>query len=146
MSCTKCLNDIYEKEYSDYYHPIEFLSSEVFNFTTYDGNVDSLFVQKAVEVCQAINDGKTFDYIANNKNYIWYILMLNTPFFEKRIDWGCSIRGAFWSYEQKDFEIGSKNIKFRDGKDWSRFISHIIEFYNECKNVPSTTHGGDELI
>ena len=76
---------------------LAYLSRYIFDFITYDDAMDELFAQKAVEVCEAINDKKTFDYIAGQENYRWFLLMCNMPFFASRIEWGTSIRGAWWS-------------------------------------------------
>lgn len=53
-----------------------------------------LFARKAVEVCAAINDRQTFDYINDPNDYLWYLLMCNMPFFAERLECGISIRGA----------------------------------------------------
>ncbi|KQB59353.1 hypothetical protein [Acidovorax sp. SD340] len=77
-----------------------YLAQHIFDFTTYESEADELFARKAVEVCAAITDSKTFDYIANPKGRIWYLLMVNMPFFMPRLNWGGSIRGAWWDHEQ----------------------------------------------
>lgn len=77
-----------------------YLAQHIFDFTTYESEADELFARKAVEVCAAITDSKTFDYIANPPARIWYLLMVNMPFFMPRLNWGGSIRGAWWDHEQ----------------------------------------------
>jgi len=44
---------------------LEYLGDYIFDFTTYDGEMSALFARKAVEVCAAINDRKTFDCVNN---------------------------------------------------------------------------------
>lgn len=73
-----------------------YLSDHIFNFTTYDDGMSELFASKALEVCNAISAGTTFKYIDNQEQYQWYLLMCNMPFFEGRLEWGTSIRGAWW--------------------------------------------------
>lgn len=76
---------------------LEFLGGVVFGFTTYDGEVDALFAGKMLEVIEAILEKKTFQYIENRENYLNYLYMVNTPFLSKVLEWGTSIRGAwFW--------------------------------------------------
>lgn len=127
-----------EKENDDQLdNRFEFLSVNVFNFTTYDSSMDILFGQKAVEVCNAISDRRTFDYIENKDNYQWYIIMCNMPFFKNKISWGTSIRGAFWDiwgddksiiyvdlYDDNE-QITSISV---DNKEWHEFITAICKF------------------
>ena len=87
---------------------LEYLSLHIFDFTTYDGEIDNLFAEKAIEVCIAITDRKTFEYQEDKENYKWYLIMCNMPFFEKKIEWGTSVRGAWWDlYGESQFEISS---------------------------------------
>lgn len=75
---------------------LEFLADHVFDFTTYDSEAGAFFGRKAVEVCAALSDRQTFEYIKNPDNYLWHLALCNTPFFADRINWGGSIRGAWW--------------------------------------------------
>lgn len=118
---------------------LEFLSEYIFNFTTYDSEMSKLFCRKAVEVCAAINDGTTYEYIKDTDNYQWFLIMCNMPFFENKLSWGCSIRGAWWSVEPRShFEIDScglwdgkeqiiETMKFSE-EEWRRFIAAVIAF------------------
>lgn len=118
--------------------PAAFLSESIFDFTTYDGDMDDLFGRKAVEVCRAISERKTFDYIADQANYQWYLLMCNMPFFSKRLNWGGSIRGAWWDVSKPNLqELQScglwqgdeqvLSLKF-DTESWGQFIQAVCEF------------------
>jgi hypothetical protein len=118
---------------------LEFLANSIFGFTTYDGGMDELFARKAVEVCEALLKRKTMEYIKVNENYVWYLMMCNLPFFSKRIEWGTSIRGAWWQldirqpaeFESCGFWVGDKQLghplKFTND-EWDRFIAALIEF------------------
>lgn len=75
---------------------LEFLADHIFDFTTYDSAAGAFFGRKAVEVCAAISDRRTFEYIKNPDDYLWYLALCNMPFFSARINWGGSIRGAWW--------------------------------------------------
>lgn len=118
---------------------LAYLSEIIFDFTTYDSEKDDFFGRKAVEVCAAINDGKTFDFIKDADNYIWFLVMCNMPFFAERLEWGTSIRGAWWGARpgrQIEFDscglwIGDEQLidtlKFSTD-EWKRFIAAVIEF------------------
>lgn len=117
---------------------LEFLANAVFEFTTYDREMSETLARKALEVCGALNRDTTQEYIADVPDYLWYIIMCNMPFFAHRIDWGTSIRGAWWDTGNSGFELQSCGlwmdvkqlcdaIKFtRD--EWILFIDAITEF------------------
>lgn len=48
---------------------LAFLSASIFDFTTCDGSMDELFARKAVEVCAAITNRTTFEYINVRTDY-----------------------------------------------------------------------------
>jgi hypothetical protein len=114
---------------------LEFLSDYIFDFTTYDRGMAELFTRKALEVCAAISEQRTFDYIKDEDNYRWYLLMVNMPFFAERLDWGTSIRGAWWSHGAHKLE--SCGI-WRDHEqvtaleftrnEWLAFVAALVEF------------------
>ena len=113
---------------------LDFLANAVFDFTTYDPAMSELFARKALEVCAAINNRTTFEYIENKDNYQWYLLMLNMPFFEDRIDWGTSIRGAWWNFQQALHSCGlwvgkeqRLEMQFTE-VEWKEFVSAMIQF------------------
>lgn len=118
---------------------LAYLSESIFDFTTYDSEKDEFFGRKAVEVCAAINDGTTFDYIKDAENYTWFLVMCNMPFFWPKLDWGTSIRGAWWGARPgKPIELCSCGLwtgneqlidalKFSTD-EWKRFIAAVVEF------------------
>jgi hypothetical protein len=76
---------------------LAFLADHTFGFATYDSEKATLFGQKAVEFIEAVTEGKTFEYQqASEENYTWFLIMANMPFFQKRLEWGTSVRGAWW--------------------------------------------------
>lgn len=133
---------------------LNFLADDLFDFTTYENEVAELMARKAVEVCQAITDNKTFDYIKTDEGHLWYLIMVNMPFFTDKIDWGTSIRGAYWNtYRNPNLKINSSaftrefkpqikdkeswmvydefEIPFKDNESWISFITALIEFATE---------------
>lgn len=114
----------------------EFLANSIFDFTTYDSRMDDLFGRKAVEVCAAINDRKTFDYQRTPEGYLWYLIMCNMPFFAGKLEWGTSIRGAWWGGNET-FELSSYGLwenyeqilplKFNK-EQWKDFVNAMVIF------------------
>lgn len=119
---------------------LEYLSDWVFGFTTYETEYSELFARKALEVCQAISAQETFVYIEQSENRLWYLMLLNTPFFATKIDWGTSVRGAWWSGPAPRYTIKlSCNGLWLDGRQvcepleftrdqWRRFIAAVVAF------------------
>lgn len=135
--------------YSEPGSRLEFLSDFIFDFTTYDSKMSELFARKALEVCAAINARTTFDYIENPENYRWYLLMVNMPFFAGRLDWGTSIRGAWWDNGEQTLEscglwrgaeqVLSLKMQFAE---WLQFIDALIAFAAESEKAPGPKPGG----
>ena len=112
---------------------LEFLGEQVFNFTTYDGEMSALFSGKAIEVCDAINNRATFDYIKDLENYRWFLLMCNMPFFAGRLSWGTSIRGAWWDADKLEsyglYEGDEQVLSLDFTRDeWAEFSKSLVEF------------------
>ena len=116
----------------------EFLAAAVFNFITYENVVAIMMANKALEVCKAITEKKTFEYINTEEGNLWYLVMVNTSFFEDKLNWGGSIRGAWWDlYGEKAFTVESCDL-FSEGEqlldlelktdEWESFIVAMCEF------------------
>lgn len=115
---------------------LEYLSDYVFDLTTYDGEMSELFARKALEVCAAVSDATTFDYITDPEQYRWFLLMVNMPFFASRLDWGTSIRGAWWGNEDTEFSscgLWNNTEQMADtmtmnSHQWREFIAAVRAF------------------
>lgn len=141
MDYMKLLQHSFEQEQSNECPPVtpaDFLSESVFDFTTYDSDMGDLFGRKAAEVCRSISERKTFDYIADPANYQWFLLMCNMPFFNRRLNWGGSIRGAWWDVSKPNLQtldscglwVGDEQllkIEFST-EEWESFIQAVYEF------------------
>jgi len=92
-----------------------FLADSFFDLTTYDDDVSDEFGRKAVEVCAAITNQQTFSYISDPANYRWFLLMVNMPFFADKLNWGGSIRGAWWDHGANQFKV--QNCGLWDGEN-----------------------------
>lgn len=112
-----------------------YLADYIFDFTTYDSEMGELFASKALEVCAAITERKTFDYIKDREQYIWYLTMVNMPFFANRIEWGTSIRGAWWdhsiTFDSCGIWVGQEQcaepVTFTQ-EQWGEFARALVDF------------------
>ena len=124
------------------YSRLNWLSEYIFDFDTYETKYSELFARYAIDVCKAINDGETFEFIRDNDNRMWFLIMCNMPFFKKRITWGTSIRGAFWDSGTAltlnscglyhDGEQIICDITFSD-ESWAEFVDELIKFADNGK-------------
>jgi hypothetical protein len=132
---------------------LEYLSEYIFDFTTYEDEAAELFARKAVEVAEAINNGTTFKYIQRDEDRIWFLLMCNMPFFYPRLEWGTSIRGAWWHHSQHAITscglfVGDEQLEDLSftREQWREFILAVVEFAAlhakpEEPPVPAVTKG-----
>lgn len=142
----RMLEDGYANVYEDERPSrLAYLSDYIFDFTTYDDAISELFAGKALEVCAAISDKSTGNFIKDQDNYRWFLLMVNMPFFARRLDWGTSIRGAWWDYADQvldcsglwiDGEPVTQNLTLTN-EQWGLFVSAMLEFAQE----PQTASG-----
>lgn len=119
----------------------EFLADAVFDFTTYENTVSAMMARKALEVCKAISDKKTFEYISSEEGNLWYLITVNMPFFENKLEWGTSIRGAWWDlYGDKTFSLESCSLFYSGEQElkieftesqWLELIMAMIKFTEE---------------
>lgn len=122
---------------------LEYLSNHIFNFTTYDAKMDALFATKAIQVCEAINNRTTLEFIKDKDNYTWFLAMINMPFFLNKISWGTSVRGAFWQAPLSKLPGGNRysiecdgiwlgddqQMEFKvDRDDWQNFVEAMVLF------------------
>lgn len=117
---------------------LEFLALHVFGFTTYDSGMDELLAARAVQVAEAINDRQTFEYIKARDSYENYIVMCQMPFFADRLEWGTSIRGAWWDTAGVTLDScglwqGGEQLKPMtfDQASWMEFIRAVVAFAQE---------------
>lgn len=131
----KMLQAAYEENLHDECPPdskLEFIGSDIFDFTTYHGAVDALFAGKMIEVLEAILLKKTFEYQdVSEENYLNYLLMCNMPFLKDKLEWGTSIRGAWfdeYGSHGKDECYELYNTMVVPKKEIKHFIKELIEW------------------
>ena len=113
-------------------HPttkMEYLGNTVFDFTTYDGEIDAMFAEKMIEVLECILDRTTFEYQENRKQYLNYLTMVNMPFLADKLDWGTSIRGAYFN-DCREYKIDYDRIIIKK-QELTIFIKDMIEWAKE---------------
>lgn len=75
------------------------------DFDTYDGGVDEMLAPRFTAVIKSILDRETFEHIKKSEQcYHDYLVVCNLPRFKDRIEWGVSIRGA-WFELHKEFDF-----------------------------------------
>lgn len=130
--------EIFEKDYES--HKImledsnvyEWAARYIFDLTTYDGGLDEFFVKIIVNVCEAILDHKTFELIEQStEDYIDYILVCQLLNHKKWIEWGTSIRGAWFDYGKDAEPLFSGYGECPDVLFTEENLKTLIEFINE---------------
>lgn len=114
--------------------------ANLFGLTLYDESADELFVRKYVEVVDAITENTTFEYIKDQDNYMWYLIVVNSMFLKGRTDWGASIRGAWWDSKQPPLVCFLRDSNWHVieelefvGNTWKKFVKAVVEFYRKYK-------------
>lgn len=105
---------------------MEFLGSTIFDFTTYDSAIDILFAEKMIEVLECILNRTTFEYQTDNDKYIDYLVMVNMPFLNDKLNWGTSVRGA-WFDCGFDVKLDCDRLIIEKG-EFEEFIKQLIEW------------------
>jgi len=128
---------------------LEFISECIFGFDTYEDEVACLMAKKCLQVCRAINDRETFQYISTNDGNLWYLIMVNMPFLSEKIEWGTSIRGAWWDNNNgKVFIVQSHELYYKgeqlgrvelNRKNWASFIDAMISFSVSDSHLTTST-------
>lgn len=98
------VKELYDAHYEFYKEKVsgrepskyEWAAFYVFDLSTYDRKLDKLFVDAILEVCSVIFNAKNYDYIIDQENYVKYILVCQLLDKFNWIEWGTSIRGAWF--------------------------------------------------
>lgn len=113
--------EIYKAQYEEEctrriggYTKYEWAAMNIFDLCTYDGSLDEKFVKAIIEVCNVILEDRNFEYIKDEKNYIKYILVCQIFEQFRWIDWGTSIRGAWFQRENFKRFGGVESIVSKD--------------------------------
>lgn len=103
--------EIFEKDFANFEeiqegnNIYEWAASYIFGLSTYDGELDEHFVKIIIDVCKTIDSRNTFKMIEQSDvYYIAYIIVCQLLKHKNWIDWGTSIRGAWFDYGNRDAE------------------------------------------
>ena len=130
----------YNPEWSKY----KWVAEKVFDLTTYDDDLDERFAKDILEVCKVILENRNFDYIKTENNYVKYILVCQLLNDRRWLEWGSSIRGAWFEedwrqpWPEPELKCFSKDIL--EELEWWDSEHHIIE------KVPFTVDNLKALI
>lgn len=110
----------------------EFIGSTIFDFTTDDGALDELLAKKMIEVVTVIINKTNYDYIKEEANYINYITMVNMPFLQGKLEYGTSIRGAWFDEygigNDETYAIGTVENFVIPKSEIINFIKQLLEW------------------
>jgi len=132
MDYTDKLNEMYQdaKCLDPDITKMGFLGNRVFDFTTYVDEFDVILGERMLAVCMAIANKKTFYFInQSDENHLNYIIMCNSPFLKDKLEWGTSIRGAWFDFE-KEFQIYYDEFIVK-GLDMPDFINQLHKWVSE---------------
>ena len=102
----------------------EWAANHVFDLTTYDGDLDELFVKCIVDILKVIRDRSNFEYIKDEDNYIGFIIVCQLLDKFHWIDWGTSIRGAWFDSYHPRHEVRP----ILEEMEWSQWDDEKKEF------------------
>lgn len=113
--------EIYEMLYKEYVECIDpdaskyaWVANEVFDLITYDTSLDERFAKEIIEVIKVILDVETYEYIRDGSNYVAYILVCQLLNNFHWIEWGTSIRGAWFETYHPGFKTQPITIYYDD--------------------------------
>jgi hypothetical protein len=76
-------------------------AAAVLGIVTYDGSMDEVIVRTMMPTLLAIGNKTTFELIEDPKQYAWFCITVNMPFLQQRLEWGTSIRGAWYKLDNE---------------------------------------------
>lgn len=114
------------------YWPTSFLSMDVFDFTLYDCEAEQTWAASMLRVIDCILNKTTFEFQGmSDDNYNTYLAMVNMPFLCNKLEWGGSIRGAwFATYGKREFKVCCGDITF-SSQEIPTFMQAVLEWSKE---------------
>tara|TARA_Y100000310_G_C20699475_1_gene828376 strand:- start:5042 stop:5539 length:498 start_codon:yes stop_codon:yes gene_type:complete len=108
------------------YSRYHYIGDYIFEFTTYDSNITKILALEMCEVLEAVLKKDTLNYIAQSEDhYLKYMIMVNMPFLENKLNWGTSIRGA-WFDNYLEYNVADI-ITVKKG-ELSNFIEQLLDW------------------
>jgi len=112
---------------------MEYLGSYVFDLNTGDfgeGSALEYLTKIIIEASDAILNLKTFEYIKDENNYLKYHTAVNLPFLSEIIEYGRSIRGAWFDNHYDEVSMDCGRIIVKEG-EIKEFIKDMFEWIKE---------------
>jgi hypothetical protein len=119
---------------------IDWIGDHFFNLNTDDrgeGSALSFISKKIIDVCESITNKKTYEYIEESEdNYIWFLTIINLPFFSDKLNYGTSCRGSWWDCAKInpcDIDYNGERVNSIEfnSDTWLIFIKAMILFSKE---------------
>lgn len=116
--------------------PIEGVAT-IFGLTTYDSAMDEYFVGKILKVLSVIDHQQNFEFIKVQENLIDYTMVVNLKDIESVLDWGTSVRGAWFGVSKDNpfnphgdlcTESDKSLTSIVDRGDFSNFVTALTVF------------------
>lgn len=86
---------------------------DLFDVVTYDDELTERWGKAIVDVMRAIEQQKTFEYIEeSDSQYEKYLIVVNMLNRCGMLDWGGSIRGAWFSYDSSKHKYKKEDIQY----------------------------------
>ena len=125
----KCDRDLYEIQGGDPTTSAHyFLAESVFGFTLYDTDKDMQWCMEALSVIRAILTGTTFDMFRDPASEEVYLKMVNMPFMDGLLEWGGSIRGAWFDTQGNKRFFEFENVVTVERRDIKVFMEALLEW------------------
>ena len=138
MTALKIYKAQYEEErtwYPNETTKYEWVADRVFDLTTYDGELDELFVKDILEVCEVILENRNYEYILDKRDYIKFILVCQLLDKFGWIEWGTSIRGSWFE--------NSADRAILEGLEWSKWDENERKWVNHT--IPAVIFSKENL-
>lgn len=127
----------------------EWCSNYVFDFATYDAELDEIFIKKIFEVCKAVLERRTFEFIEeSDEKYRQFIIVCQIFYKFNWISWGTSIRGAWFEENRKEQspiiegDIGTVYFSEENLKLLIEFVERKDESKDSAWNTSQRSCGG----
>lgn len=103
--------------------------AQIFGITTYDSDMECHFARIILPVMLAVARGKPYDYHEQSEqHYIDYLMVCNFTAIEPLLEWGTSIRGAWFSPPKEGFRPDDGIGVYSDEADKPMIIADRDDF------------------
>ena len=104
------------------------LAESVFGTCSYDDDMAEWFADIIIAAASIISKEAVL-MVDDEDEYRNYLIAVNLPFFDTRLNWGTSIRGAWWD-DDMDFDLFGDIVRVkREGvpKFWEMVVAFVAK-------------------